>query len=162
LTGIGLQWVFDLKKNWLSVMVSLLMIGTLAVNDGIKYLWTPYEIEEIRKVLDTVEDQQEPGDLLYVTHSAKPAFLFYTQLYDHRDKYHFSHYITGDWRLNPDPDNFVVNNETANRIWVIYSHLISDQARREREKEMGVFLKTFKAIKTINFTGAQAVLLKRE
>lgn len=162
LMGIGLQWIFDLKKNWLSVLLTLLMIGTLAVHDGIKYLWTSYEIEEIRKVLDSVEDQKEPGDLLYVTHSAKPAFFFYTQLHDHRDNYHFSHYITGDWRLNPDPDNFVINDQPAGRVWVIYSHLISDQARKEWEKEMGILFKVFKEIKTINFTGAQAVLLERE
>jgi 4-amino-4-deoxy-L-arabinose transferase-like glycosyltransferase len=108
LTGVGFQWIFDLKKRWLGLLVFILMIGTLAVHDGIKYLWKSYEIEEIRLVLDVIAEECAADDLLYVTHSAKPAFFFYIGLHENRDNYQFSHYITGDWRLNPNPDNFLV------------------------------------------------------
>lgn len=161
MTGIGIQKLFDVKKTWLSIILTILMLGTLAIHDGVKYLWKPYEIEEIRLVLDEVSIAIEKNDLLYLNHSAKPAFTFYSGLHKNKTKYQFEDILIGDWRLSPDIGQFEVDGEPAGRVWVIYSHLISEQARIEQEKEMSVLLKEFELKKTISFTGAQGLLLTR-
>ena len=160
--GMGIQKLFDINLIWVKTVVVIFTIITLSIHDGAKYLWTRYEIEEIRQVLDVVEKQHLPNDLLYINHSAKPAFTFYTLLHKNKTKYHFDHYVEGDWRLNPAPEIFHINEQPANRIWVIYSHLISESARVEKDKEMGVLLKSFEVVKAINFKGASAVLMERK
>ncbi len=161
LTGIGIQRLFDVKKTWITVVFSILILGTLAIHDGVKYLWKPYQIEEIRLVLGQVGLEVEKNDLLYINHSAKPAFVFYSTLHQQKANYSFEAVMFGDWRLNPDVNQFKVEKGLADRVWVIYSHLISEQARIEQERELGVLLNNFDIEKKINFTGAQAILLSR-
>ena len=160
--GFGIQKLFDINPNWVKIVVVVFTLITLSIHDGAKYLWTRYEIEEIRQVLEVVEKQHLYNDLLYINHSAKPAFTFYTQWHKNKANYHFDHYVEGDWRLNPAPEIFLVNEQPANRIWVIYSHQISESARVEKDKEMGVLLKSFEVVRAINFKGASAVLMERK
>ncbi|KAA3621749.1 MAG: hypothetical protein DWQ02_27180 [Bacteroidetes bacterium] len=162
LAGIGIQRLFDVKKIWLTLVFSILILGTLAIHDGVKYLWKPYQIEEIRLVLDQVSLEAEKDDLLYINHSAKPAFSFYSGLHKNKSKYKFDNVVFGDWRLNPETNQLRIGDQPADRVWVIYSHLISEQASIEQEKEMSVLLEGFKVVKKISFTGAQAILLERD
>lgn len=160
--GIGLQQLMIVKMTWSKIIFSILIIGTLAIHDGVKYLWKPYEIEEVRRVLIEVEKEQHKGDFFYISHNAKPAFYFYTQLHRNRAQFSFENTVLGDWRMNPEPADWTPGTEKIERVWVIYSHLLSDHSRIEQAEEMSVLLKSYKVESEVNFKGAQAILLVRK
>lgn len=159
--GVGINWMFRSWNNWGKSIVLILMISIMPLHDGIKYLWQPYQIEEIRLVLTEVKKEMKAEDVLYINHQAYPAYNFYTEHYKNRSEFQFSRAFKGDWKLNPDLSSLKSEEKAINRIWLVYSHLISEAALRDKNKEMEVFLKHYESVREINFKGASAVLLKK-
>jgi hypothetical protein len=161
ITGIGMQRLFSMDTIWAKMIVALFVLVTASVHDGVKYSWQRYEIEEVREVLNYIEEEKEEEDLIYVNHNARPAVYFYIQLHKNKGDYHFKNIKEGDWYLAPDLTLININDKPVNRVWVVYSHMISEAAYIEKAKEMKNLLQNFKLKKEMNFKGAEVVLLER-
>ena len=103
---------------WLTIMAMLFLHP---VYYAAFYLKNPSKGEEIRPVMEYVQEGYQRGDILYVYHRASPAFKYYSEKYGFQK----GDYIVGvwpgaNWKNYIEDLNRLYGN---NRVWIIFSHV---------------------------------------
>lgn len=155
--AFGLQFLFEKARLWQKTILVILMFLTASLHTGISYVWQPFEIEDTRAAMDYIENNKQANDYIYVSHEAWPTFYFYQNLYKNKERYHFSHFVKGDWRFQPKLEDF----KATNRIWLLHSHLLSEISQQQKNKELRVLEPRFKKGQEELFTGVSVVLMKK-
>jgi hypothetical protein len=110
-----------------ALVILLFMIAPL--QNGYRHFIERLEIEEIRPVLKEVAGKWERGDLIYIHHEAAPAAIFYSRHHDRKDEFRIENAHYAEW--HEDIGQIVKERPETRRLWVVFSHLISGQAKRE-------------------------------
>ena len=153
--GLGVQLIFTKTNRWQKIIFGLLLIATAGLHDGIKHLWQPYNISDIKSALHHIQEEWQSGDALFVNHETQPAFYYYAQLHPGRQEYRFEPVVLGSWNT----DNLLQSIPSVPRLWVLHSHLISQTARQKRETEINILSRKCKIQKEWKDVGVGVVLM---
>ncbi|MEO5674700.1 MAG: hypothetical protein ABIQ74_08635, partial [Chitinophagales bacterium] len=132
LQGIGWQWIAEKISPYLAAMLLVVVIISVAgLQTGWQVFYKPLKIEEIRTVLDSVRNRFMDNDELYVHHEAWPALAYYKDCDLQRERYQFGkQIIRGTWNSQPNQQTIITSNHEHGRVWLIYSHVISESTRQ--------------------------------
>jgi hypothetical protein len=129
LTAEGLKQIFTafkkLTKNltWaVALSAVIILLGTSATISFENFL-TPNLGEDIKPVLQYIEENKAPGDIVYVYHGARPSFVYYAESYGLTAVIPIT---VADFNGKTTPKDFQrdLNLLPANsRVWFIFSHL---------------------------------------
>lgn len=157
--GIGWQWLIARLPNYLFPITMLLLISPAGLQSGYKVFYHPLQIEEIRPVLDNITTNFQENDYLYVHHEAWPAFAYYSKCFADREKYQFGkRIIQGMWHTKPEQQVIMNENRRVDRVWLVYSHVISESTGGEVESDLHVIDTYAHRIDSIVAPGAIAYL----
>lgn len=113
------------NRGWVGALVTLVFAGFLIFGPFItsmNYFIEPKYYEHIRPSMQTLQEDWRPGDALYVSNGAVPAFEFYGPLYGlSRTSYISS--LRDDYK---NPDLMARQLETLKgkpRVWILMSHV---------------------------------------
>ncbi len=155
LAGAGIQWGINIWTSRFQPR-TLILVWVLCLSaflGKLPKLWQEPEIENLHGLMIDLSqtDQQIPW---YIHWNATPAFRYYSLF--HQDRQLFSHIMAHQisW-IEPTSIPSVVEQDT--RFWLVFSHLISDQARMEEQEISQILSKNYHAIDTILNKGAMAV-----
>ena len=156
----GIEWLWLKAPMYGKFIITGLLLAIAPLKDGYNYLFSKLEIAEIRTVLDQVVDQSKDGDVFYVHLEAIPAFVFYTKYHDKKADYPLSPAYLADW----NEDAGLVPKEYPNdkRVWLIFSHQISDLAEQERIKNLTAAKSWGAQTEEIKVEGASAYLFLKD
>lgn len=149
----GLRWCWERSSGWMQIALLAAWMPVLIVREGYRYYWDRLEHVEMRPLLQELSSSLAPTDLLWIEHSAQPAFHFYTQWYEppviDADRYSAFY---GSWRQLAGED---LADAPPERLWLVFSHLVSEASLANRERH----LKSVEAIygparKSFHRTGA--------
>ena len=137
--GRGWQWAWErIPAAWL-ILPFVLFAATAGLQQGWQYLRKPFTIEEIRPVLEAIGRDFQAGDAIYVGHEAWPAVAYYTECHREREHFPFSKQcIHGAWDGHPTPDRLLLDCQRPRRIWLVYSHVVSEASRHMMEADLAV------------------------
>lgn len=137
--GLGWQWWWEKSHRYLRPLWLAVWIGAASLHSGWQYLREPLKLEEIRPVLQTVAQNFREGDAVYVSHEAWPATAYYTACYSGKERYPFvNHLVKGEWDGHPAAAMPDAAGRPARRIWLVYSHLLSDVSRQAMQADLKV------------------------
>ncbi len=136
-------------------IISLLAI--LPLQHGYKYIDQPLLIEEIRPVLKLTGEAIQAGDLVFVDHEAKPAFIFYQDLHQDRPFLPSPDIHLGNW--DETPAKWMASlAEKHERIWLVYSHLISAKALEKLKQHLDSIPSSYELAQKVEKTAAVSYL----
>lgn len=139
LQGLGWQWITAQISAYRIIPLIVLCVFVAGLNDGWQVFYKPLEIEEIRPVLDSVNKRFMDNDVLYVHHEAWPAMAYYKDCHLHREQYQFGkRIIRGTWDSRPEQRTITTENRQHGRVWLVYSHVISESARQAMASDLQV------------------------
>jgi len=128
---------FSENKTILSIFLAVLFLFSPFYYSFIQYKEKAGP-EEIRPVLQYVQENMKEDDLIIVYAGVKPAFEYYGDRYDLNDNVLFFSRLTLDWKesLLKDPA-FLKKLFQGERAWFIFTHVkmwrLKDGDRSERE-----------------------------
>jgi hypothetical protein len=157
---IGLD-AFSRKLNgYWKVLPFLLVLPLLPLQKGYEYLWgNTLEMSASRPLLRQLQQQYSPDQLLIVTDGARPAFHFYNQLHRDKGQYQFAQTYVTSWE--EWPVHVLERTATHRGRWLLFAHLVSDEARALRAKWLEEAAKQGLEVKAELWAeGANAVLLE--
>jgi len=154
--GIGWQWIVNRISVYLSVPAFIIVVIAVAgLQEGLQVFYKPLRLEEIRIVLDSVSNRFMDNDALYVHHEAWPAVAYYKDCHLHREQYQFGkRIIRGTWDSEPDQQTILTENQRHGRVWLVYSHVISESARHAMANDLQVLEAYAHRIDSIKAEGA--------
>ena len=153
--GKGTQVLLDAAPKYAKWLIIFIMTIVVVNQKSYPYFFQRFEIEELRQVLNYVNENSKPEELKYVHFQAENAYVFYSQFYKYKENCSFENAIVGLW--NDRVSQLIINrNET--KIWVIFSHF--DQ--KEIKKILAELKDHFEVIDSHEKTGASCYLLKRK
>ncbi len=160
LQALGWQLWWQTARRWYGqVAVLLAIVPAVVLHNGFYYFFRPFEIEEIRPVLEAVRRDFQPGDVLYVSLETWPAVAFYRECHVRRAEYGFEgRVILGDWDDRPKPETICAPFGQPRRFWLVYSHLESEAARQQLRADMELAQGYARLLKIVGKTGAQGSL----
>jgi hypothetical protein len=104
-------------------LVWALLVGLLLFHPAeaaMYQLVKPFRGEEIRQVLQHVSENAKPGDTIYLSHHADPAYQYYSRRYDFEDV----EIISSPKEANSMPDfEHITTLDGKPRVWVVLTHL---------------------------------------
>jgi len=140
--GTSLNYSFLLR-----IVFIIIMIITAYNYGGFSYFYKPYEVEEIKQVLNYIVKHKQQNELLYVHHGAVPAFIFYTEKYKFKNKYVFRKTILGKWsdNLNLLKEKIMANSplprlhqdrqgDLGGLIWIIFTNITDEQKKKKLDE----------------------------
>jgi|GEM_PF-334643 len=141
----------------LPALGTISLLAILPLQHGYKYFYRPLLIEEIRPVLALTAAAYQSDDVIFVDHEAKPAFIFYQDLHSDRPFIPTQAIYLGNWNETPATwiTNFAENNE---RIWLVYSHLISAEALGKLKQHLEEIPPTYELAQKVEKTAAVSYL----
>jgi len=151
LQGLGWQQWWEAGRTWYFRVFWLALIGlTAGLHAGWQYLAKPFQLEEIRPVLDAVAQDFQPGDALVVGHEAWPAVAYYRECHAWRARYRFEGRVLHvNWNERPDLGKISAAGSRPRRVWLLFSHVVSEQARAAMQADLalvGTFAAQKKAV----------------
>jgi hypothetical protein len=127
LIGKSVEFIQQRLRNprWLGGMIALaltgfLVFGPLVTSTG--YFLHPKYYEHIRPSVGVLQESWRPGDALYVSNGAVPAFEFYAPEYGLSDV----SYISNTRQDYKDPESIARQLDSLkgdSRVWVLLSHV---------------------------------------
>ncbi len=137
--GLGWQWWWEAGKRryWRLLIALLLLPATAGLHRGWYSFFQPFQIEEIRPVLDEVRAAFQPGDVLVASHEAWPAVVYYRDCHVQRARYRFDGRVLHvDWNERPDLPKVSALGVRPRRVWLVFSHVVSEQARAAMQADV--------------------------
>ena len=107
-----------------------LIFGPLRTSLG--YFVEPKYYEHIRPSMQTLQEEWRPGDMLYLSNGAVPAFAFYEPLYGLAQ----TDYVSNPRADYQDPDRISSQLESLKgkaRVWVLMSHVYEKGGFSEKD-----------------------------
>lgn len=157
--GAGWQTWWEKAGQKLRVLCIGLWALTAGLHTGGLYLLSPFEVEEVRTVLDAVAPDFRPGDVLYVHDEAWPAVVYYLECHVRRERYFFGgHIMRGNWNEHPTLDKVSTSGKKPARVWLVFSHVVSEATRAAVRADLEVVSGFAKQVRTIKKTGAEGHL----
>ena len=99
--GVGTTFFFSKKSKWLNALIGVALFIIVINKDGWQSPWTKMQYDDFRLILDDVKSKKLKADMVYIHHSARPAFIFYTKNYD--SPYQIpGELILSEWNDSPD------------------------------------------------------------
>lgn len=132
----GLDALWQLSA-WGKVVLTLLFLAVLPLRKGPEYFIHPLQYEEMRPLLQALGSYSEGSTYFWIDHHAQPAFDWY-RYRDTRPGFPQlpeNHYFYNAWDGSPVTDIQVPAGETG-RIWLIFSHLVSDFNLSEMQADL--------------------------
>lgn len=159
--GLGWQQWWTAAHRYLRPVLLLLWFSTAGLQTGWQYLVNPFTLEEIRTVLDTVRTDFLPGDVLFADHEARPALAYYRQCHARKDLYRFDdRVIYADWNVRPEQANLSVSGKMPRRVWLVYSHVVSDLTRTRMQQDVEIAGRFARQVRVVEAPGAYAFLFE--
>jgi hypothetical protein len=122
LIGLGAETLRE-KIGKPAPFVWALLIGILLFHpaEGALYqLVKPFRGEEIRQVLEHVSKNAKPGDTIYLSHHADPAYQYYSRRFEFKDV----EVVSAPKEQNSLPAFEHISAMDGNpRVWVVLTHL---------------------------------------
>jgi hypothetical protein len=125
----SLVQVTNMLPAGLSSISSVAIVGIVIVSGALQIrLYKPYsEVEDIQRVLRSLETHIRPGDNVYVYPGAVFAVDFYVKQRDPR-------FIYADYHQQA-PEKYVPEmvgglNRRTDRVWIVFSHVYRDEDQR--------------------------------
>lgn len=157
--GIGWQWIIDRVSAYVAAPIIVLLFVAVSVNKGWQVFNKPMQTEEVRSVLDTISFRFADDEELYVHQEAWPAFAFYHDCYFKQDNYQFGNrIIQGTWNSKPSKQIITIGNTQHTRVWLVYSHVISQATRESMTSDLQVIGEYAHQVDSIKAVGAFAYL----
>ena len=128
-----------------------------------QYAVQPYQIEEIRPVLDAVAQDFRAGDVLYVHHEAWPAVAYYRECHARRAQYFFENNVLhGNWDEHPTVERLTTSGsgERPKRVWLLFSHVVSDATRASVQADLDVVRGYAREVRAVREVGAEGWLFE--
>jgi hypothetical protein len=130
----GIEQMFNLilpTPFRLAAAILVVILFFFPVLEASKYLYAPKLKEEIRPVLEHVQENWQEGDMMYVYYGAYKPFKYYQRNFGFQD----SDYTLGiesryQW-VNYLPDLSRLRN--YRRVWIVFSHVHSGNGVNEEE-----------------------------
>lgn len=134
-------------------IVPVMLISILPLQHGYDYLFQALKIEEIRPILFHLKSHYQAGDWVYVDHEAKPAFIFYQDLHQNKPIIPNNNLHLGNWDETP-VQLLLKEPVLPQRIWLVYSHLISAEALDKLQLHLSQIPTTYTLLNKKEETGA--------
>jgi hypothetical protein len=159
--GMGWQVWWDTGHKHLRLLWILLFIAVVGLQKGVQYLIRPYVLEEIRPVLDAIAQDFRPGDVLYVHHEAWPAVAYYRECHTRREQYFLGkNVVHGNWNQQPDLPTVSPGGEKPKRVWLVFSHVVSEATRATVRADLEVARKYARQVRAVEAVGAEGYLFE--
>lgn len=161
--GMGWTAWWTAGHPYLRVLWVALWIATAGLHQGVRYLAQPYQIEEIRPVLDAVAQDFRPDDVLYVHHEAWPAVAYYRDCHARRAQYFFGkNVVHGNWDERPTLERLTAANpgERPGRVWLVFSHIVSEATRASVQADLDVVREYAREVRVVQAVGAEGWLFE--
>lgn len=155
----GWQAWWGQGNRYLRILWVVLWGATAGLHTGWRYVAEPLVIEEVRSVLETIREDFRPDDILYVYHEAWPAVTYYRECHKAREQYAFGdRMIHGEWNEHPGLDKLQLQPGRPQRIWLVYSHIVSDESRNAMEADLNVIGAFARQERVVEMPGAWGYL----
>ena len=141
----GINWFSKLKlQRPIAIFLAFLITITIAypVVESSIIVVKPRQKEEIKQVMDFIQEREQPQDVLYIYQRGIYQFLYYAEKYgyqpgdyilgvDDLDQYDGRKLSDAEWqRYKKDLDNLRGNA----RVWVLFSHAIRNSEYKPIKK----------------------------
>lgn len=155
LITFGIHYLWTIVSGKVHPIISLVLLSLLPMQEGYRYLMEPYHIEEIRPVLKYVHENQQQSDWVFMHEDALPAWQFYQNLYDEREELQLDNVVQAKAYKNVSE---VIPDYENKRIWLVFSHLLSDFSAEEVAKNTALLEQTHQLETSFALTGAKCFL----
>lgn len=144
-------------KALIPIIGGISLLAILPLQHAYKYLYQPLLIEEIRPVLRLTGEAFQSGDFVFVDHEAKPAFIFYQDRHQDRPFLPSNDIHLGNW--DETPASWMASfEEKHERIWLVYSHLISAEALGKLKQHLDGIPSSYELAQKVEKTAAVSYL----
>jgi len=159
--GMGWQVWWEKGHRYFRPIWLLLLVAVAGLHKGAQYLVRPYSLEEIRPVLDTIAQDFRPGDVLYMHHEAWPAVAYYRECHARCAQYFFENKVLhGNWNQHPDPATVSAGGQKPKRVWLVFSHVVSEATRAAVRADLEVARKYARQTRAVEVVGAEGYLFE--
>lgn len=127
----GVAMIYRSVSKWrqdAALVIAMIPIAILlwySAPSTLNRIRTPQLSADIRPVMEYVSENRQPGDIVYVYHSAAPTFLYYAPFYNlDSDNIVIQQDV---WSKKKDLENFfkgVKKLKGNDRVWIIISEII--------------------------------------
>jgi 4-amino-4-deoxy-L-arabinose transferase-like glycosyltransferase len=114
-----LQMSLGDRSRIITVLLITVLLAPLSLSAA-RYLINPRTREEIRPVLEYIQEHKQPGDVVYVYQGAGQAFGYYSELFGLNWGAIAGVDARGDWQLYTGDIDRLRNKK---RVWVLFSHV---------------------------------------
>lgn len=149
----GVEYLWERSSTLGYGLITVVLVSTLPMQSGFKYFFQPFEIEEIREVLVFINSYQQEKELVYMHTDAVPAWQFYQHLHDNKAKFKLKNIRAVE---DYQPVDWVINEHSNKKIWLVFSHILSDFSRTEIRKNRAILEKSHTLEHSIELEGAAA------
>lgn len=122
--GLGLDIMLGQLKGRLGY-IKYLIIGLLIIVSShqwaYRYFWEPFQIEEIKPIIEYLKEHAKEDEVIYVHWEGVPAFEFYTQRHDDKD----TRFNIGDNQTiltNWNTNHPALEEPLPRSMWLVFSH----------------------------------------
>lgn len=145
------------QRALLPILGTIALLAILPLQHGYRYFYRPLLIEQIRPVLRLTGTAYQADDVIFVDHEAKPAFIFYQDLHTDRPFIPSQDIYLANW--DDTPASWIANlAENHDRIWLVYSHLISAEALGKLKQHLADIPPTYELAEKVEKTAAVSYL----
>jgi len=131
--SLGVVWIIKIPSISSKIpgfLALLILIYHPIVTAG-DYLREPMKKEEMKPLFERIAEEWESGDFLLITHDAQWAFRYYARDYGLDElEFEVSDHIAED---NRSEEDLYLLPSDSDRVWIVFSHLISPEARQKSE-----------------------------
>ena len=122
----GWSLIWEKASRHLKPLLAVALVLTGSLHFSLPFLWKPFRISEVRPALAYVEERLKPGEELYLSQWAIPAFSFYK---NHHPR---------PFSL-PEPVNVSETGEAP--VWLVFTHLVASKELKRMEADLIPFRK---------------------
>lgn len=155
LITFGIHYLWTSVPGKVHPIISLVLLSLIPMQEGYRYFMEPYHIEEIRPVLQYVHENQQQTDWIFMHEDALPAWQFYQNLHDKREELQLEHVVQANAYKTVSE---VIPDYKGKRIWLVFSHLLSDFSVEEVNKNKAILENTHQLKTSFSKTGAKCLL----
>jgi len=114
------------------VIALLVLIFFFPLINSAKYISHPNMQHDIKPLVQKIEDNIVPGDVVYVCYDALRPFQYYAQRMPFKHNYVVGERIVKDWRGRRFWDKYekdFIKIRDYKRVWVLLSHINADESK---------------------------------
>ena len=117
--AIGFEKLMELSPKPLQYILIAMACIIVVNHTAHKYLKEKLEPDVIKPSIEYLKSTVSPEDQVYLFHKAVPAYKFYSELHDQKNKFAFDNFQLGDWNNKPQD---IVKSKSG-KTYVIGLHL---------------------------------------